>query len=197
MSDANRIMASGRGIMASGRGHRAGAWRVWSTLLALALAGCASSAQECDPNTVNNLPTAMGCSVFGGFKANLEQARADLERLRAQQIAEQQRANAAVQASQRLVADRNQLQRRYEQSRRDLDRLQLQISGLQARNEAERARNQAMQESLTAANARLEEIRRSNPSGTAELRREIEALERDVDARRRAVEAYNQGPRVE
>ncbi|NYZ12951.1 hypothetical protein HL658_10340 [Azospirillum sp. RWY-5-1] len=172
-------------------------WRVWSALLALTLAGCASSAEECDPNKVNNLPTAMGCSVFGGFKANLAQARADLEQLRAQQIAEQQRANAAVQTSQQLVTNRDQWQRRSAQARRDLDRLQLEISGLQARNETERARQQAMQEALAAANARLQEISRSNPSGTAELRREIEALERDVEARRRAVEAYNQGPRVE
>lgn len=150
--------------------------------LVSALAGCARTAQQCDPGQVDNVFSAANCQAFGGFDAHLENARAEVEALRVEVAAAQGRAAGASRDAQLLAGDRDALQRRMASEKRDLDRLRLKLAGLRVDGDKGRARLAALQEQLKTAEAKLAGMDRAGISA-----QEIQALEADIAARKEAI----------
>ncbi|MFV3074874.1 hypothetical protein [Niveispirillum fermenti] len=147
------------------------------------LGGCATSAADCDPSRVRNVLDAGSCTAFGGFEANLAQARSDLEARRQELLVQEQSAAAAQARQARLSTDLDARRRDLENQQQDLDRLQLTLTGVETHNDRDRARVTAMQEQLRLARAEL--ARLNDPALTPQAIAEEEAR---LNARRAALD---------
>ena len=146
------------------------------------LAGCARTAEECDPSKVNNVFAAAGCTTFGGFDAHLAAARNELDALRVEAAASRALAEASEKEARRLVGNRRALQQKAAQEKRDVDRLRLRLAAMRVDNDKARARQQMMQAELDTAEARASSLADGNKTA-----QEIAALEAEIAARKKAV----------
>jgi len=146
------------------------------------VAGCATTAQQCDPGKVSDVFTAASCSASGGFEAHLAAARSEVEALRVEAAASRSRAADAEREAKRLVDSRSALQQKMASEKRDLDRLRLRLAGMRVESEKDRARQTALNEQLKAAEANLKSMGNSGQSA-----QEIAALEADIAARKEVI----------
>ena len=167
-------------------GGRPGGGLVVALVAGMALAGCAVTAEDCDPSQVSSVLTAGACQVSGVSDQRVQSLQAEVDR----KVAAYQLARAETQQlqseSQALAADRATWEGRVGEMERDLDRLELRLSGLRASNADDEVRLRALQNELA-------ETRRQLDAATVDERAtqaEIEQLTVEVERRRQAIEAY-------
>lgn len=146
------------------------------------VAGCATTAEQCDPGKVNNVFAAASCSASGGFEAHLAAARSEVEALRVEAAASRTRAADADREAKRLVGNRSALQQKMASEKRDLDRLRLRLAGMRVEGEKDRARQAVLNEQLKAAEANVASMGNSGQSA-----QEIAALEADIATRKEVI----------
>lgn len=154
------------------------------------LAGCASSAEQCDATNPGSLFTASSCVYGGGFDARIAQIRADTQRMIDEaQLTRQEAAELDEQA--RIVrAQHVPVRTQLAEAQSDLDVLRLQLDSVSART----AENQARLDQLRSDLARLEQERdrlaaqAGSSVDQAAVEQEIQTLNREI-AERRAI--YN------
>lgn len=141
------------------RGRRFG--RAALCVALLAVAGCATTAQECDPRKVSDAFTALSCDVSGGFSAHLQAARDEVAAVRQQLATTQRQTAAARNTANSLAAQRGSLDRQLSNERTQNDRARLQLSSMRVTNDRQKAQVAALNEQLAIAERNLASMQKS------------------------------------
>jgi len=145
-------------------------------LLAVSIAGCAVTAEQCDPrNASAGLGTKLGCSTRGVYAERVTQKeRVLLDEQKANQLF--RAVYASLQQEQREVGQqRSQQQKRYAELSRSLAALLREIK-------SKATGNQQIQQQIAALEQQIEDLKRQENPSVLQRRHELQQLQQQIAA---------------
>lgn len=164
-------------------------WSVAAPLTLLALAGCATTAEECDPARLASLPQAVACELGGGYAARQAALRARVEARLAEHRLGQDEARRLEAEAARLAGDRQAWEQRRAAMTGEITQLERDLAQARGGRQRDLATLQALRAEAQGLRERIE----AADTGDLALEPEIRALTLEVERRRQAIRAILEG----
>ena len=139
------------------------------------LSACTMTPEECDPSIGDpSLLNKMGCVFSGSYEQRVEDKKADIAALKAEQ-------QALAAQSEALLKESSLVHAKYEQKRKNLDKLNQDLSAMQQRLAQKQSLNSSLKKKFDNAQAQINNMR-NTPDNASILQKqqEYETLQREV-----------------
>lgn len=173
--------------------------RALAPLAALGLAaGCAASADDCDPSRVRSLPAALACEAGGGYAAREARLRSGVDaRVAEHRLTVAETAKLEAEAA-RLAADRAGWEARLAGMDDDVAKLESDLARARARTKGDEAALRALRAQAGRLRADLDRAKAARGGGgeqgaKAAVKAEIRDLTVEVERRREAIRDILEG----